>query len=199
MHHLDPFQRQGALSPWHDVPPSDGQLPAHFNAIIEIPLGSSNKYELDKKTGLLKLDRVLYSAVYYPANYGFIPQTLGDDGDPLDVLVLAAEPVYPLTLVAARAIGLMSMKDQDELDHKIIAVHVNDPEYSSYRDVHELPPHRLAVLKRFFEDYKSLEHKRVVVDDILPAESAFPVIQQSVVMYQKWRAGEDVSALLNPP
>ena len=150
------FNHDGALSPWHDVEPGEGLLPAQFTAIIEIPLGSSNKYELDKKTGLLKLDRVLHSAVYYPANYGFIPQTLAEDGDPLDVLVLGAEPVYPLTLVAARAIGLMSMKDQEELDHKIIAVHVNDPEFNSYHDVHQLPPHKLAVLKRFFfEDYKS--------------------------------------------
>jgi inorganic pyrophosphatase len=191
-----PYRKEGALSPWHDVDAGEGHLPARFTAIIEIPLGSSNKYELDKKTGLLKLDRVLYSAVYYPANYGFIPQTLAADGDPLDVLVLGAEPVYPLTLVGARAIGLMSMKDQEELDHKIIAVPLNDPEYNSYHDVHQLPPHKLAVLKRFFEDYKSLEHKRVVVDDILPVEYAYPVIEQSLAIYQRWKAGEDVSELL---
>jgi inorganic pyrophosphatase len=135
------------------------------------------------------LDRVLYSAVHYPANYGFIPQTLADDGDPLDVLVLGAEPVYPLTLVKARAIGLMVMKDQDELDHKIIAVHVNDPEYSSYTDVHQLPPHRLAVLKRFFQDYKILEKKAVIVDDILSAADALPVIAASLATYATWRAG----------
>ncbi len=192
-----PFQRSGAVSPWHDVEAGDGLLPAQFNAIIEIPLGSSNKYELDKKTGLLKLDRVLHSAVYYPANYGFIPQTLADDNDPLDVLVLGAEPVFPLTLVAARAIGLMTMKDQEELDHKIIAVHVNDPEFNSYHDVHQLPPHKLAVLKRFFEDYKSLEHKRVVVDDILPVEYAYPVIETAITVYQKWKDGEDVTKLMH--
>jgi len=197
VHKFPPFQRIESTSPWHDVEPGDGLLPAQFNAIIEIPLGSSNKYELDKKSGLLKLDRVLHSAVYYPANYGFIPQTLADDGDPLDVLVLGAEPVYPLTLVAARAIGLMSMKDQDELDHKIVAVHVNDPEYNSYHDVHQLPPHKLAVLKRFFEDYKSLEHKKVVVDDILPVEYAYPVIEHSLAIYSKWKAGEDISKLLH--
>ena len=197
MSKMEPYQRTGTLSPWHDVDAGDNRLPMFFNAIIEIPLGSSNKYELDKKSGLLKLDRVLHSAVYYPANYGFIPQTLADDRDPLDVLVLGAEPVYPLTLVAARAIGLMTMKDNDELDHKIIAVHVNDPEYSSYHDVHQLPPHKLAVIKRFFEDYKSLEHKRVVVDDILPVESAYPVIVQALNVYSKWRAGEDVSKLMN--
>lgn len=155
-------------------------------------MGSSNKYELDKETGLLKLDRVLYSAVHYPANYGFIPQTLADDGDPLDVLVLGAEPVYPLTLVKARAIGLMVMKDQDELDHKIIAVHVNDPEYSSYRDVHQLPPHRLAVLKRFFEDYKILEKKAVIVDEILSAVEALPVITEALATYRTWREGGEV-------
>ncbi|MEI8195810.1 MAG: inorganic diphosphatase [Phycisphaerae bacterium] len=194
---MEPYQRTGTLSPWHDVDAGDSRLPAFFNAIIEIPLGSSNKYELDKKSGLLKLDRVLHSAVYYPANYGFIPQTLADDRDPLDVLVLGAEPVYPLTLVAARAIGLMTMKDNDELDHKIIAVHVNDPEYNSYRDVHQLPPHKLAVIKRFFEDYKSLEHKRVVVDDIMPVEAAYPVIELALKVYSKWRAGDDVAKLMN--
>lgn len=192
---LGPYKREAANNPWHDVDPGNN-LTACFTTIIEIPLGSSNKYELDKKSGLLKLDRVLHSAVYYPANYGFIPQSLSEDGDPLDVLVLGAEPVYPLTLVAARAIGLMTMLDQEELDHKIIAVHINDPEYNSYRDAHELPPHKLAVIKRFFEDYKTLEHKRVVVDDILPVSKTLPVIERSLVVYQKWKAGEDVSHLL---
>ena len=180
---------QPTRNPWHDVSPGDEAARGIVPAIIEIPMGSTNKYELDKDTGLLKLDRVLYSAVHYPANYGFIPQTLADDGDPLDVLVLGAEPVYPLTLVKARAIGLMVMKDQDELDHKIIAVHVNDPEYSSYTDVHQLPPHRLAVLKRFFQDYKILEKKAVIVDDILSAADALPVIAASLATYATWRAG----------
>src|SRR5213592_1578352 len=106
---VPPFKHQGVLNPWHDIEPGAESLPGLFQAIIEIPLGGSHKYEMDKKTGMLRLDRVLHSAVYYPANYGFIPQTLADDRDPLDVLVLGAEPVYPLTLVAARAIGLMSM------------------------------------------------------------------------------------------
>ncbi|MGC8624009.1 MAG: inorganic diphosphatase [Phycisphaerae bacterium] len=194
---IAPFKQTRTASAWHDVDPGTGMLPSVFHAIIEIPLGSSNKYEMDKATGLLKLDRVLHSAVYYPANYGFIPQTMADDGDPLDVLVLGAEPVYPLTIVEARAIGLMTMKDQNEVDHKVISVHVNDPEYSSYSDVHQLPPHKLSVLKRFFEDYKALENKRVVVDDVLPAEYAFPVIEQSLMIYKKWRAGEDVSRLLH--
>ena len=188
---LPPFppRSHGAVHPWHDVNPDGGGLPERFTAIIEIPLGGSNKYELDKQTGLLKLDRVLHSAVYYPANYGFIPQTFAEDGDPLDVLVLGAEPVFPLTLVAARAIGLMTMEDEGELDHKVIAVHVNYPEYNSYQDVHELPPHRLAVIKRFFEDYKTLEQKRVIVDDILSSGDALPVIEQALKLYQAWVSG----------
>jgi inorganic pyrophosphatase len=180
---LEPFRRTPPVHPWHDVAPG---VPSAFTAVVEIPLGSSNKYELDKAFGMLKLDRVLHSAVFYPANYGFIPQTLADDGDPLDVLILAAEPVYPLTLVTARPIGLMTMMDQNEVDHKIIAVGVHDPEYNAYHDVHELPKHRVAVIKRFFEDYKTLENKRVVVDDILPAIEAIPVIQKSFDVYREW-------------
>src|SRR5271156_307540 len=182
---LPPFKRSQPFHAWHDVEPGP---PAAFTAVVEIPLGSSNKYELDKASGLLKLDRVLHSAVFYPANYGFIPQTLADDGDPLDVLILAAEPVYPLTLVTARPIGLMTMMDQNEIDHKVIAVGVHDPEYNTYLDVHELPKHRVAVIKRFFEDYKTLENKRVVVDDILPALEAIPVIQKSLDVYREWVA-----------
>ena len=177
--------------------PIGDRSPEVFRAVIEIPLDGTQKFEYDKELHVFKLDRNLHSPVHYPVDYGFIPSTLSDDGDPLDVLVLGAEPVYPLTLVAARAIGLMTMKDQEEMDHKIVAVHVNDPEFNSYHDVHQLPPHKLAVIKRFFEDYKSLEHKRVVVDDILPVEYAYPVIEQSLEIYQKWKAGEDVSALLH--
>jgi inorganic pyrophosphatase len=188
---------QTAPSPWHDVSPGEQISEGIVRGIVEIPKGSSNKYELDKESGLLTLDRVLYSAVYYPANYGFIPQTLADDGDPLDILVLGEEPVYPLTLVKARAIGLMVMMDQDELDHKVIAVVEDDPEYAQYKDVHQMPPHRLAMIKRFFEDYKTLEHKTVVVDDILSADKAIPVIEESIATYRKWRAGEEV--VLNKP
>lgn len=167
---------------WHDVTPGE-RLPTEFTSVIEIPMGSSVKYELDKRTGLLRLDRVLYSAVYYPANYGFIPQTLAEDDDPLDVLVLCQEPVAPLTLVSARAIGLMTMIDAGKRDHKILAVAVDDPEYNSFREADELPPHRLATLRRFFQDYKTLEGKAVEVDEIEAANTVGPVIRDALERY----------------
>ncbi|MBV8513691.1 MAG: inorganic diphosphatase, partial [Acidobacteria bacterium] len=118
---------------WHDVSPGN-ELPRDFTAVIEIPLGSNVKYELDKPTGLLKVDRIIHSAVFYPANYGFIPQTYAEDGDPLDVLVLCQEPVAPLTLVRSRAIGLMTMLDTGKNDHKILAVATDDPEYNGFHE-----------------------------------------------------------------
>src|SRR5581483_8159070 len=130
------------IHPWHDVTPGD-RVPQEFQAVIEIPFGSNVKYELDKPSGLIRLDRVLYSAVYYPANYGFIPQTLAEDDDPLDVLVLSQVSVAPLTLIHARAIGLMTMIDTGKKDHKIIAVATGDPEYAAYHESGELPAHRL--------------------------------------------------------
>src|SRR5437868_2903822 len=164
------------IHPWHDVTPGEG-IPREFNCIIEIPFGSSVKYELDKESGLIKLDRVLYSAVYYPANYGFIPQTLAEDDDPMDVLVLCQETVAPLTLIHARAIGLMTMIDAGKKDHKIIAVATQDPEFNSYKEADEMPTHRLVMLRRFFQDYKLLEGKAMEVDEIRPAVEAFPVIE----------------------
>src|SRR6202020_659483 len=140
------------IHPWHDVTPGE-DIPQEFNAIIETPFGSSVKYELDKANGFIKKDPVLYSAVYYPANYGFIPQTLAEDDDPLDVLVLCQEAVAPLTLVYARAIGLMTMIDSGKKDHKVLAVAVNDPEYNGFMEANELPGHRLNMLRRFFQDY----------------------------------------------
>lgn len=174
------------LHPWHDVTPGEN-LPVEFNALIEIPMGSSLKYELDKRTGLLRVDRVLYSAVYYPANYGFIPQTYAEDDDPLDVLVLCQEAVAPMTLVTARAIGLMTMVDSGRRDHKILAVAVGDPEFNSFKDANELPPHRLSMLRRFFQDYKQLEGKSVEVDEIQQAELAMPVIEESLQRYSLHR------------
>ena len=171
---------------WHDVTPGE-RLPRQFATVIEIPMGSSVKYELDKETGLLKLDRVLYSAVYYPANYGFIPQTLAEDADPLDALVLCQEAVAPLTLVSARAIGLMTMIDSGKKDHKVLAVAVNDPEYDGFQEASELPSHRLAMLRRFFQDYKTLEGKAVEVDEFQPAAAALPVIEDALTRYRAQR------------
>jgi len=170
--------------PLHDIAVSESGLEEGFPAIIEIPKGSKNKYELDKPTGLLKLDRVLFSAVHYPANYGFIPQSHCDDGDALDVLVLGQEPVVPLTIVQSRAIGMMSMRDEKGLDDKIIAVSVYDPAYAQYHDIAEIPQHTLAELKRFFEDYKTLERKMVVVEDFAGPVEAHRAIRDALKMYR---------------
>jgi inorganic pyrophosphatase len=172
--------------PWHDVTPGL-HLPNEFTVVVEIPRGSSVKYELDKTTGLLKLDRILYSAVYYPANYGFIPQTLAEDDDPLDVLVLCQEAVDPLTLVRSRAIGLMTMVDSGKKDHKILAVAMDDPEFNSFHEASELPIHRLTMLRRFFQDYKTLEGKSVEVDDFQPAAFATPIIEIALQRYSEQR------------
>ncbi len=171
---------------WHDVTPGEA-LPRRFRAVVEIPRGSSVKYELDKQTGLLRLDRILYSAVYYPANYGFIPQTLAEDDDPLDVLVLCQEPLAPLTLVKARSIGLMVMVDSGKLDHKVLAVAENDPEYSGFQEANELPPHRLQMLRRFFQDYKTLEGRAVDVDEFQSAAMADPVVEAALERYSAAR------------
>jgi len=174
------------VHPWHDVSPGK-EVPRDFQAIIEIPLGANLKYELDKPTGMLKVDRVIHSAVFYPANYGFIPQTYAEDNDPLDVLVLCQEAVQPLALIKARAIGVMTMVDSGATDDKIIAVATNDPEFSEYLEARDLPSHRLLVLKRFFQDYKQLEGKQVQVEEIRPAYAAISVIEQALARYQKHR------------
>ena len=136
---------------------------------------------------LLRLDRVLYSAVYYPANYGFIPQTYAEDDDPLDVLVLCQEAVAPMTLVTARAIGLMTMIDTGKPDHKIVAVAIGDPEFNSFHEAAELPAHRLSMLRRFFQDYKTLEGKEVEVEEFQPAAKAMPIIEEALHRYSKHR------------
>ena len=178
------------MHPWHDAYVDDAQIATAFPVVVEIPKGSTNKYELDKETGLLRLDRVLYSAVHYPADYGFIPRTYCDDGDPLDVLVLGNEPVYPLTIVEARAVGVMRMRDEKGIDDKIVAVSVNDPAFAHFVDKAELPAHVLLELRRFFEDYKSLEHKQVVVEDLLGPDQAVAIIREALELYRRLRRGE---------
>ncbi len=185
--------------PWHDVTPAIAglPLPQNFQAIIEIPKGSSNKYELDKGTGMLKLDRVLSSAVFYPANYGFIPQTLAEDDDPLDVLVYCTEEIPSLCLCEARAVGMMTMIDQGQPDHKIIAVMPQDPIYCEREKVSDFPRHIFKMLRRFFEDYKTLEGKEVMVDEILPAEAAHAIIEDSLARYWKSRQQGKIKGLKN--
>ncbi len=175
---------------WHDIYVDDHLIEKAFPVVIEVPMGSKNKYELDKETGLLKLDRVLYSAVHYPANYGFIPRTYCEDGDPLDALVLGQEPVTPLTMMEARAIGVMRMRDEKGLDDKIIAVSVKDPAFADYTDHVQLPGHLLREIRRFFEDYKTLENKQVVVEDFMGPADAIRIVQDALSMYRKLRRGE---------
>jgi inorganic pyrophosphatase len=172
------------MNAWHDVELGP-HIERYFRCVIEIPKGSKVKYELDKNTGLLWLDRVLHSAVHYPANYGFLPQTLCDDGDPLDVLVLGQEPVVPLCVLRAKAIGVIAMRDEKGADDKVIAVHVDDPEYAEYADVSELPAHRLKEIQRFFLDYKVLENKMVDIDTINGPAVAQRVIREAARLYRE--------------
>jgi inorganic pyrophosphatase len=172
------------MNPWHDVKIGENS-PKNVNSIIEIPRGSRNKYELDKDTGLLKLDRVLYSSMFYPHNYGFIPQTLGDDNDPLDIIVLSSLGVVPMCLVEAKVIGVMLMQDHGDNDEKIIAVSQHDMSINHLEDISELPAHFNKELKSFFEDYKKLEKKTVVVEDFLGKEKAYEIIEQSIENYNK--------------
>merc|ERR1719197_2068655 len=176
----------GLGHPWHDLPIGE-DVPDVVNCIIEIPRGSKVKYELDKETGLIKVDRILYSSVVYPHNYGFIPRTLDDDSDPLDILVIMQEPVLPLCYLRAKPIGVMEMLDQGERDDKIIAVHADDPEVMHYNDISEIPAHRMQEIKRFFQDYKALEKKSVVVEEFHGKEKAVQVIEQCRKAYQALR------------
>ena len=175
-----------AHHPWHDV-----ELPRYVEdaipAVIEIPTGSKVKYELDKTTGLLVVDRILFSAVHYPANYGFVPRTYCDDGDPLDVLVLCSEVIQPLAIMQAKVIGVMKMRDDKGQDDKLIAVHADDPNYKDYSDVAELPQHRLRELKRFFEDYKALENKKVLVAEPQGRSRALEVLRDAIRLYDRER------------
>ena len=172
------------MNPWHDINPRQS-TPDTLDCVIEISRGGRLKYELDKKTGLLRLDRVLYSAVFYPANYGFIPQTYCDDHDPLDILVLGQEPVMPLAILTARPIGVMQMIDQDEEDDKIIAIHEHDPAYNHLRDISQLPKHTLDELQRFFEDYKILELKKVRIERFKSCDDALKIIEKAFKLYDE--------------
>lgn len=171
------------MNPWHDIEPRKS-TPDTLDCVIEIPRGGRLKYELDKTSGLLRLDRVLYSAVFYPANYGFIPRTYCDDSDPLDILVLGQEPVMPMSLLTARPIGVMQMIDQDEEDDKIIAIHEHDPAYNHLRDISQLPKHTLNELQRFFEDYKALENKKVRIERFKGSTDAHTIIDQAFRLYE---------------
>lgn len=172
------------MHPWHDIALGP-QAPRQVPAVVEVPRGSKNKYELDKETGMLKVDRVLFSAVHYPANYGFIPRTYAGDRDPLDILVLGQEAVYPLTVMTARPIGLLHMTDEGEQDDKIIAVHVNDPDYAHFHCMDELPAHRMEEVRRFFETYKELERKQVSTDAFAGAGDAERVIDEAIALYNR--------------
>lgn len=167
---------------WHNISPKR-IAPDDFMAVIEIKKGSKKKYELDKETGLLMLDRILYTSTHYPANYGFIPRTYGDDGDPLDVVVISSESIDPMTLVRCYPIGVITMKDSGKFDEKIISIPVNDPNYNGYKDITELPEHLFAEMRHFFSVYKSLEGKETVVDEVQNREKAIEIIRTSIDNY----------------
>ena len=171
------------LHPWHGAHYGD-KAPQIVNGLIEIPQGSRTKYEIDKTTGLLKLDRIIYSSFHYPVNYGFIPQTLGHDGDPLDILVMCSESIQPLCLVEATVIGNMQMIDTGVADDKIIAVATKDPGVNYIREITQLPEHFIAVLRNYFEQYKVLENKKVEIDDFQDKQAAYTIIEEAIALYK---------------
>ena len=170
------------LNIWHDIAESH-ITPQSFTAVIEIPKGGKNKYEIDKETGLLRLDRVLYTATHYPANYGFIPRTYGDDNDPLDVLVLCSESIEPMTLVRCYPIGVITMIDDGHNDEKIIAVPFSDPNYNNYKSISELPNHTFEEMQHFFAVYKALEHKETAAGEVKGREEAVQIISDAITRY----------------
>ncbi len=167
---------------WHDITP-ERIKPEDFICVIEISKGSKKKYELDKETGYILLDRILHTSTHYPANYGFIPRTLGDDNDPLDVLLLCSEQLEPLTLVRAYPIGVITMVDNGRNDEKIIAIPFKDPNYNSYKEFEDLPPHIFNEMRHFFEVYKNLENKTTAVDDVHSREYAIEIIKNAITNY----------------
>ena len=169
---------------WHDFP-EKGITPTDFSAVIEISKGSNCKYELDKETGMLRLDRILYTATHYPANYGFIPRTYADDGDPLDVLVLCSEPIVPMTLVKVYPIGAMRMIDGGKQDDKIIAIPFSDPTHKGVQSIHELPPHIFDEVKHFFTVYKQLENKQTAVKELFDRDEAIEIVRRAIDDYNK--------------
>jgi len=168
---------------WHDLATWCSRDDEIVNAVIEIPRGSKVKYELDKQSGGLRVDRILYSSVIYPANYGFVPRTYCEDGDPLDILVLNSEPVHPLSALRARCVGVMRLADEGRQDDKLIAVHVDDPAFAGYREIEELPGHVAVQIRRFFEDYKALERKAVVVESLLGRQEALGILEEAIALY----------------
>ena len=168
---------------WHDISPKR-ITPEDFICVVEISKGSKKKYELDKETGLIMLDRILYTSTHYPANYGFIPRTYGDDGDPLDVLLICAEPLEPMSLVRAYPIGVINMIDNGRNDEKIIAIPFNDPNYNHYTNISELPKHLFEEMRHFFTVYKNLENKDTAVNEVSPREEAIKIIQEAIVHYR---------------
>ena len=172
------------MHPWHDLSPGENP-PEIVDTLVEIPRGGHVKYELDKRSGLLRMDRVLFAAMHYPANYGFIPQTFAEDDDPLDVLVLCQNRVEPMTLIASRPIGMMVMTDENKADHKIVAVAVGDPSQNSYRELGDLPEYELEVVQTFFEDYKTQEKDKVEVDGFRDRQAAHEVIEAAIERYHE--------------
>jgi inorganic pyrophosphatase len=173
------------MNPWHDVIISTETI-NHFNCLIEIPMGSKIKYELHKESGLLKVDRILYSSVHYPCNYGFFPQTYAMDDDPLDVLVIGQLPVTPLSIMRVRPIGVIRMIDQGQQDDKILSIHIDDPEFNHIKTLKQIPAHRLREIKNFFEHYKELEQKDVFISSIGDEREALDVIQDAIDLYPKF-------------
>ncbi len=167
---------------WHDISPKRIS-PEDFIAVIEIPKGSKRKYELDKETGLIILDRILYTSTHYPANYGLIPRTFGDDGDPLDVVVICSEDIAPMTLVRCYPIGVITMMDSGKKDEKIISIPFNDPNYNMYHDISELPKHIFDEMTHFFSVYKALEDKETVVDEVQDSKKAVEVVKYCIDNY----------------